>query len=282
MMKKMLATTALVALMATPAMAASPAGGSDDSVYMMTIKTVGSADTKGYLASNLMGRTVYASKAEDADAVGDVNDVVIGNDGSVKAVILGVGGFIGMGEKDVAISFDRLSMVKTGDDEYRLTTSATKADLEGAQAYERDERLSMRDGKVAEDRNVAETERTKPTSREAFLAGKTKMTGEKLSAEVIIGADAYDAEWNSIGEIGDVLVTADGKLDAMVVDVGGFLGIGEKPVAISVDQVEFYQGNSDEVFVLVPYTSAELENAKSYDAEVYKTDQDTVLLTPKS
>ena len=103
MMKKMLATTALVALMATPAMAASPAGGSDDSVYMMTIKTVGSADTKGYLASNLMGRTVYASKAEDADAVGDVNDVVIGNDGSVKAVILGVGGFIGMGEKDVAI-----------------------------------------------------------------------------------------------------------------------------------------------------------------------------------
>ena len=108
------------------------------------------------------------------------------------------------------------------------------------------------------------------------------MTGEKLSAEVIIGADAFDAEWNSIGEIGDVLVTADGKLDAMVVDVGGFLGIGEKPVAISVDQVEFYQGNSDEVFVLVPYTSSELENAKSYDAEVYKTEQDTVLLTPKS
>jgi hypothetical protein len=34
--------------------------------------------------------------------------------------------------------------------------------------------------------------------------------------------------------------------------------------------------------VLVPYTSSELENAKSYDAEVYKTEQDTVLLTPKS
>lgn len=276
MMKKMLATTALVALMATPAAAASPADRSEDTIYMMTITTVGAADTQGYLASNLMGRTVYASKAEDADAVGDVNDVVIGNDGSVKAVILGVGGFIGMGEKDVAIAFDRLSMAKTSEDEYRLTTNATKAELEGAQAYERDERLMMRDSAVGE------TERTKPTSRDAFLAGKTKLTGEKLSAEAIINAATYDTQWNSIGEIGDVLVSADGKLDAMIVDVGGFLGLGEKPVAISAEEVEFYKGGSEEVYVLVPYTSKELESAKSYDADSYKADRGTVLMTPKS
>ncbi|MCR9178196.1 MAG: PRC-barrel domain-containing protein [Alphaproteobacteria bacterium] len=149
----MLATTALVALMATPVSAASPSDRSENTVYMMTVTTVGAADTQGYLASNVMGRTVYASNAEDAEAVGDVNDIVIGSDGSLQAVILGVGGFIGM---------------------------------------------------------------------------------------------------------------------------------GEKPVAISAEQVEFYEGNWGEIYVLVPYTSAELEGAKSYDAEAYKAEQNTVLLTPKS
>ncbi len=73
------------------------------------------------LASSLIGMRVYAvetdvdaTKAYPAEArkdwadVGEVNDVVLDWDGSVKAVVLGVGGFLGVGEKDVAIEMSSL------------------------------------------------------------------------------------------------------------------------------------------------------------------------------
>lgn len=50
--------------------------------------------------------------------------------------------------------------------------------------------------------------------------------------------DVYDPGNNKIGEIMDVLVSADGKVDALIVGVGGFLGAGEKDVAVSFDAVK--------------------------------------------
>jgi sporulation protein YlmC with PRC-barrel domain len=60
-----------------------------------------------WLASHFMDRTVYDM---EGNSVGDVNDVLIGRDGSVMAVIVGVGGFLGIGEKDVAVPFERFQL----------------------------------------------------------------------------------------------------------------------------------------------------------------------------
>src|SRR5262249_41840814 len=49
--------------------------------------------------------------------------------------------------------------------------------------------------------------------------------------------DVYDPNENKIGEISDVLVDKDGKISAFIVSVGGFLGIGEKHVAVPFDSV---------------------------------------------
>ncbi|WP_308917673.1 PRC-barrel domain-containing protein [Jannaschia sp. LMIT008] len=53
----------------------------------------------------------------------------------------------------------------------------------------------------------------------------------------LVDADAVTAEgirtWDDIGEIGDVMIGADGTLTAVVVDVGGFLGLREKEVAVA-------------------------------------------------
>jgi hypothetical protein len=51
--------------------------------------------------------------------------------------------------------------------------------------------------------------------------------------------DVYGADNERIGEIDDVILSRDGQIEAIVVGVGGFLGIGEKNVAIPFDQVEF-------------------------------------------
>ena len=57
------------------------------------------------MASSLIGTTIVGSNNE---SIGDVNDVVLDRSGRAMAVVIGVGGFLGIGEKDVAVPFSEL------------------------------------------------------------------------------------------------------------------------------------------------------------------------------
>jgi sporulation protein YlmC with PRC-barrel domain len=70
-------------------------------------------------ASKLAGVSVYNDSNEK---IGDINDVILDKSGKATNVILGVGGFLGMGEHYVAVTFDQLKWV---DQPVRTTTSST-------------------------------------------------------------------------------------------------------------------------------------------------------------
>ena len=58
-----------------------------------------------WLASTLIGRTVTNAQGE---TLGDINDLIVDEQGTVVAVVIGVGGFLGMGEKDVGVRYSAL------------------------------------------------------------------------------------------------------------------------------------------------------------------------------
>ena len=102
------------------------------------------------LASSLIGMRVYAvqadvdaTKAYPAEArqewsdVGEVNDVVLDWNGAVKAVVLGVGGFLGVGEKNVAIEMSSLRKVRESNEsnDWFLVVNSSKEMLTNAPAY---------------------------------------------------------------------------------------------------------------------------------------------------
>ena len=64
-------------------------------------------DTGAWRVSDLQGKAVYGS---DGASIGDIKDVLVSQDGSVNAVIIGVGGFLGIGEKDVAVNIGALQL----------------------------------------------------------------------------------------------------------------------------------------------------------------------------
>ena len=61
-------------------------------------------------ASKLMGLDVYN---EANEKLGDVNELILDKDGKVNAVVIGVGGFLGMGEHDIAVTMDKLKFMET-------------------------------------------------------------------------------------------------------------------------------------------------------------------------
>ncbi|QPM90993.1 PRC-barrel domain-containing protein [Pseudooceanicola algae] len=89
-------------------------------------------DENTILAADLIGATVYSQADE---VVGDIDDLIIGLDGTVHGVIIGVGGFLGMGEKHVAVEMAALEVMTDDSGNPRLFTSATKEDLEAAQEF---------------------------------------------------------------------------------------------------------------------------------------------------
>ena len=84
------------------------------------------------LADDLIGSNVYSDAGEK---IGDVDDLIVNLDGTVEGVVIGVGGFLGMGEKWVAVKMDSLSTMTDESGTLRLVSSATKADLEAAEAF---------------------------------------------------------------------------------------------------------------------------------------------------
>jgi sporulation protein YlmC with PRC-barrel domain len=83
-------------------------------------------------AKELLDAAVVNSANE---TVGDINDVLLDRDGKVAAVIVGVGGFLGMGEKDVALPYDQLTFAKDAASTLVVGTSATKESLQVAPEY---------------------------------------------------------------------------------------------------------------------------------------------------
>src|SRR5699024_7771821 len=68
----------------------------------------------------------------------------------------------------------------------------------------------------------------------------------EVSADELNGTTVYGSGDENIGSIGDIILSESGEVDALIIDFGGFLGIGTKPVAVGFDNLTFLRdGNGD-------------------------------------
>lgn len=87
--------------------------------------------TDQFLGTDLVGATVRSAANED---IGDVNDVLFDDTGRGVAVVVGVGGFLGIGEKNVAVPFERLTITREDGnaDELQVSLDTTREELNAA------------------------------------------------------------------------------------------------------------------------------------------------------
>ncbi len=79
-----------------------------------------------FRGSKLIGTNIYGfdqGNRNDTDKIGDINEVLFDRSGNVQAVVVGVGGFLGIGEKDVAIPFNMIEWRSA--DEVRTSANTT-------------------------------------------------------------------------------------------------------------------------------------------------------------
>src|SRR5690606_21288790 len=278
MIRNLLATTAIATLVATSG-AFAQATTTTEPMAQTEQAAPKVKHAEGYLASNLMGETVYNGTGDDAEKISEVTDQVIKQDGQVEALVVGVGGFLGIGQKDVALEFAVAEWAERDGDEW-LVIPTNKEALEALPEFDRsaftpqDANAEVGNttpatgqdiGVAATGAGAAATAPTNDTTATApavtapatttdttsynTAANDTVVTDTDdtataaidrstlnevdagtMSADNIIGTTVYGANDENVGEISDVLLSQDGGVDAVIIDVGGFLGIGQKSV----------------------------------------------------
>jgi sporulation protein YlmC with PRC-barrel domain len=101
------------------------------------MSTSSSEDMAGNLAGGALPISEYYNQSvydERENKIGDVNDLLLDKDGKINAAIIGVGGFLGVGEKNVAVPFSSLKVAEKDGSRY-LLLETTKEALQGAPGY---------------------------------------------------------------------------------------------------------------------------------------------------
>lgn len=131
----------------------------DPGAATTTPDAANSAANTGYLtqqsdtqvsANDFIGQPVYNTNNE---TIGDINDLIIEEKGGIVAAVIGVGGFLGIGEKDVAVPMDKITITREADSgDVKLTTMETAEALKAAPEFQSlDDQKSARDNTMPTD-----------------------------------------------------------------------------------------------------------------------------------
>lgn len=99
-------------------------------------------------AEDLLGADLHSTSGDD---LGSVDDLVMGKGGAMSYLIVSHGGFLGIGDKQIAVPFDNAKISQDGDTVY---INATEESLEKAPSFDRDDRSWLSDEKWREKNNA--------------------------------------------------------------------------------------------------------------------------------
>ena len=219
--------------------------------------------------SNFIGKDVFVSVSDtipesvtnipgDWDNIGIVDDIILTKNGQVHAAIIDVGGFLGIGTRTIALKMDALHIVDMYNiDDFYIVIASTQDQIDAAPEYVHHETLG------------------RPFSRSIYpvrpygrpdihpLAGYEPLESSVISADDLKGANVYGANHQNIARVSEVLITPDGTVEHVIIDVGGFLGIGSHSVAFDIDELDLHQGQLD-LRIYLSMTEEEIRKMPEY------------------
>jgi sporulation protein YlmC with PRC-barrel domain len=186
----------------------------------------------------LIGRNVQNAQNE---TIGEIKSVYIGPDGKVDSLIVGVGGILGVGEREVRLAWSDL---RVSDNSEKVVLNITKDELKAKPEYkynnagwrgqvftDRGPWTAGDPNRIARDRAASERMSADRNTASTTSTGDFNAYGE-ISGNAFIGTNVRNQNNEIVGKVEDVYIDDRGAIKTVVVSVGGFLGMGAKDVAV--------------------------------------------------
>jgi sporulation protein YlmC with PRC-barrel domain len=234
--------------------------------------------------------------------IGEIDDVLVDRDAKIVTLIVGVGGFLGIGETHVAVPYSSVQATNR-DNKMHLVINTTKDALMAAPHFDYDRTAMMWKPASASTTTGAATPMMTPTppatvtspANPPVTAPRTAQNqpvpqNQPLPQAAPRAAPAdtavvqtmasipantatvthwykqpvYDPGDARIGEIDDVLLDRDGKVAAFIIGVGGFLGLGERHLAVPYTAVQATTKDINKYYLVMNTTKDALSRAPHF------------------
>ncbi len=169
-----------------------------------------------------------AVKNDQGAELGEVDDLIMSRSGKVKKVILSLGGFLGVGEKLIAVPFRSLKVNDKGDVIYNMTK----------EQLERYPKFSYREELPYEGYYSSYFYPSAPVpggkGKKKYVPWQWEYFPVRLRVSAVLNQTLLNYRGEELGDIDDLMINQEGKVEKIILAVGGFkfMGIGEKLVAL--------------------------------------------------
>ena len=210
-------------------------------------------------ADKLIGQKAVDSQGED---LGEIKDLVIGKEGKVEYLILSQGGVAGVGAKLVPVPYKKEN-ISMQEDEITLQ-NVDKAKLQNAPTFTEDEYQ-----KLSEQSFKQEVRGYFGDEKSDMEKSKSRaMNKDMTRADDLIGQKAVDSQGEDLGEIKDLVIGKEGKVEYLILSQGGVAGVGAELVPVPYKK-ENISMQEDEI-TLQNVDKAKLENAPTFTEDEYQ------------
>jgi sporulation protein YlmC with PRC-barrel domain len=185
-------------------------------------------------AGKLIGEDVIDGNGK---TVGEIESVIVSPQGKVTSVVLDVSGWL-ESEKRISVPWQDLKADADG----KIHSSLTKESAKAAAVYKYSAdanrgKVLNESGQVYAADGTQEPATSSMTST-SDTSNATQNADGSLNASKVVGLSVVNNANDSIGKISEVLLDRSGRIAGVVVDVGGFLGIGAHPVKLGWNQIK--------------------------------------------
>lgn len=227
----------------------------------MRIEVTSLIDQAVYLPSEEARQNVRRVMDEAPDGwemVGEIRDLIVARDGTVAGVVVDAGGYLGGEGAQRIVPMNAMTFVRDGNDEgeYFVLFRGDENAFGQAPAYDSAAVRQAGGASAAEAGFLDDVQReTQPVEM------------ADVNVDNVLGARAYGPQGEWVGEVSELAVAEDGQIEAFIVDVGGFLGVGDKPVALEPGKVDVTRTDDDALRVSVDVSETELESMERWAGE---------------
>jgi len=185
-------------------------------------------------AGKLIGEEVVDANDK---TIGEIESVIVDTKGKVTSVVIDVSGWL-ESEKLISVPWKDLKADADGN----IRTSLSKENAQAAAAFTYSDEVNR--GKVLnESGQVYAVDGTQEPTTAATVAANNDRPAAlnadgSINASKVVGVNVINNANDTVGEIGEVLLDDSGQVSGVVVDVGGFLGIGSHPVKLAWKQIK--------------------------------------------
>ena len=231
----------------------------------------------------------FTAERDAWENVGSINDIILTQDGQIRGILVDVGGFLGFMAHTVMVDIDDLYFVADDGqvediDDFFVVAAVSRERLEELPEWD-DSNLEtgfeyrpMAAGtpEASGEAYDQTTATTAASDGDAMVGSPQAPAGapegyvqidSPPTADMLIGADVYGAHGDSIGQVEDAVIGENDTVTYLVLDIGGFLGIGSHTVALEMQDLTLYHNAEDDSLrVHTPMTEEQLESLPEYES----------------